>query len=174
MSEIIVELSVALIGIVGGAILTLLTQRFIHKLRESHATLRDQLKYVFSPLEILSKINKLGFDRYFKDNTTQHDQEFIEKQIWFPNHTEIKRILMEHSHLLDVVPPILIKLMEHIDVWLSEYELVYVKKEKNPPVLVGLSKGYKYPKSADDYIFNKSAELRRKLNRSGIGKKNKS
>ena len=169
----VTDISVAIIGIVGGTILTLVTKRIIQNLRESHATLRDQLRYVFSPLEILLKVNRLGYDRYFKPKTTQHDKEFIEKQIWFPNNTEIKKIIMEHSHLLDEVPPIIITLIEHIDVWLSEYELIYEKFEKDPPVFVA-QKGYAYPKEADEYIYNRSTELRVKLNRKRIRKKSKS
>ena len=63
--------------------------------------------------------------------------------------------------------------MDHIDVWLSEYELIYEKKEKNPPVFGG-PKGYGYPKKADEYIYNKSTKLRMKLNRKRIRKKSKS
>lgn len=109
-------------------------------------------------------MNKREFNRYFETDTTTDDREFIEKNIWYPNNLEIKRTMMENAHLLTEIPEELLKLLTHINVWLSEYELIYVKKLRGPPVFGG-PKGYEYPQEADVYIFSKAEELRGILNR---------
>jgi len=47
---------------------------------------------------------------------------------------------------------------------LSEYELVYVLKQKSGPVFAG-TRGYPYPSKVDDFVIGESSRLRRALNR---------
>ena len=70
---------------------------------------------------------------------------------------------MKNGHLLPEVPEKILKLLGHINVWLSEYDLVYVKQEKKPPVFAG-PKGYGYPTEADEHIYDKASALRSSIN----------
>lgn len=162
--EVIAENAVTVIAFTSGSILTLILKSYLDKTREFQSTAKDQLKFVYAPLEMLIRSNFLAYERYFKSNTTKHDQEFIEKNIWYPNNTEIKKILMEHSHLLDSFSDTFQKLLTHVNVYLSEYQLVYVKKEKQPPAFAG-TKGYPFPKEAEEEIPKIAEELRKKLKR---------
>ena len=164
MSDFIIDFIIGIGGAIIGSICTLLTKRYLQKRREFYSTKRKQLKFIFAPLEILIKINGIEFERYFEKKTTIHDREFIEKQIWYPNHIKIKKILTDNSHLLEELPDIFLKLLRHINVWLSEYELIYVKKEKDSPVFGG-PKGYSYPTAVDDYIIKETAKLRKMLSK---------
>lgn len=165
--ELLVEFGFGLAGLIGGSIVTLLTQRILHKQREFHATQRDQIENIYAPLEMLLKINQFGFDWYFKPNTKKSDKKYIERHIWHPNHLEIKKIIMKHTHLLEELPPLLQKLLIHINVWLSEYELIYNLEESDRPVFGG-PKGYPYPKEVDQFVYDQAAKLRKKLNRKPI------
>lgn len=158
---LLVPVLTALLGLIGGYIVNLQ----LEKKRKILATKRDQLQYVYAPLEMLTRINKLEFDRYFDDKTTQQEKEFIETQVWFLNNSEIKKILIAHAHLLDEMPEELYDLLAHINVWLSEYNLIYNLKVKQAPVFVAY-KGHRYPQKADKVIADKAAELRKLLNRS--------
>ena len=164
MNEIYSSLISGAIGIVTGVAGFYIGNRFLEKKRESLASLRDQLKYFYAPLEILMKMNNQSFNRYFDEKTTEHDREYIECHIWYPNNVEMKQIIMDHSHLLNTMPPILMILMEHINVWLSEYELIYEKKEKDPPVFAE-PKGYRYPREAANFVYEETEKLRKKLNK---------
>ncbi len=137
--------------------------KYLDERKEYLSTQRDRLRHFYSPLEILLKINEMEFDRYMKGTATEKDKEFIEKEIWYPNNREIRRIIMENGHLLTELPKEILDLLAHINVWLSEYHSVYVKEAKAPPVFAG-PKGYRYPKEADHYIYARADELRRALN----------
>ena len=166
MSEISAALITGTLAFATGTIGTYLVQRYIEKQRENLSSKREQLQYVFAPLEILLKMNKSEFRRYFESDSKE-DREFIETHVWYQNNTEIKRIIMEKSHLLLEIPEEFIKLLTHINAWLTEYDLVYVKKIKDPPVFAG-PKGYGYPREVDDYIYKKVKELRTILNEKSI------
>jgi hypothetical protein len=71
---------------------------------------------------------------------------------------------MGQSHHLARVPQEILELLEHLEVWLSEYELVYVLKKKSGPVFAG-TRGYPYPSKSDDFVIGESSRLRRALNR---------
>ena len=66
--------------------------------------LRDQLEYLYAPLEILTRMNEMAYNMHFDPNTTDHDRSFIEQRIWHPNHSQIRETVMRNSHLLDEVP----------------------------------------------------------------------
>lgn len=134
IGDLLVELGFGLVGLIGGSIITIFTQRILLQQREFHATRRDQLEYIYAPLEMLLKINKFGFDWYFEKRTKKSDKKYIERHIWFPNHIEIKKLIMKHTHLLEELPPLLQDLLIHINVWLSEFELIYNLEEKDRPV----------------------------------------
>ena len=163
MEEILSATITGIIGLITGTVGFYFANSYLEKKRESLSSKREQLKYVYGPLEINMRTSRQEFERYFEKNTTFDEKVFIEKQIWFPIHSETKRILMEESHYLNEIPEELLKLLEHINVWLSEYDLIYVKEKKNPPVFAG-TKGYPYPKEADEYVFKKASELRSALN----------
>ncbi len=164
MRQIIASIITGILGLLAGTVGFYYANGYLEERREYVSTKREQLEYVYAPLEILAKMNKRAFDRYFMSETTNHDREFIEQNIWYPNNREIKRIIMEKSHLLTEIPEELLQLLTHINVWLSEYELVYVKKVKDPPVFGG-PKGYGYPEKVNDYIYSKTDELRSILNK---------
>lgn len=153
------------LALITGTVGMYIVNQYLEKRRDFLSSQRDQLKNFYSPLEILLKINSFEFDRYFEKNTTEDDKEFIETNVWYPNNKEIKKIIMENGHLLPEIPEEILKLIGHINVWLSEYELIYVKKEKKPPVFAG-PKGYGYPKEADPYIYSMAASLRSSINKS--------
>lgn len=157
---IIIPIVTALLGLIGGYMVNLQLERK----RKFLATKREQLQFVYAPLEMLTRINKLEFDRYFESKTSAEEKEFIETQVWFPNNSEIKKILITHAHLLDSMPEELYDLLAHINVWLSEYNLVYNLKNKRGPVFVAY-KGHRYPQKADQVISEKAAELRKLLNK---------
>ena len=161
--EVILSIVSGMIGIIVGSVAFYFSNKILEDRKVFLSTKRDQLKYVFAPLDILVRTNGMAFERYFAPKTTIEDKEYIEKNVWYPNHLEIKQILMKHAHLLNEVPDVLLKLLNHINVWLSEYKLVYEEKNKKPPVFVKY-KGYSYPREVDDYIKNEAAKLRSRLN----------
>lgn len=163
-SAVTASLVSGFLALITGTIGMYIANQYLEKRRELISTKRDQLANFYSPLEILLKINHMEFLRYFKDITTKNDKEFIEKDVWYPNNKEIRRIIMENGHLLPEVPDEILKLLEHINVWLSEYDLVHIKKEKSSPVFAG-SKGYRYPEQVDEYVYKRANELRNDLNK---------
>lgn len=156
--EIYTELVVVVVGAIVGVLVTIITGKY----RENISTKKDQLKSFYAPLEILIRMNQKGFVRYQKDNTLDHDKEYIEKHIWHPNHIKTKELIMEQSHHLNQMPDEILDLLEHINVWLSEYDLIHVKNQKKGPVFVA-SKGYKYPKHVDQFIYDTTQKLRNEL-----------
>ena len=106
------ELVVVVSGAIAGVLGTIITGRY----RESVSTKKDQLKSFYAPLEILIRMNKKGFDRHKKSGISQHDKEYIEKHIWYPNHLKTKEIIMEQSHYLRHMPDEILDLLEHINV----------------------------------------------------------
>ncbi|TQV67338.1 hypothetical protein FKG94_25790 [Exilibacterium tricleocarpae] len=155
-SEIIVAVVAAIAG-VGG---TLLTARY----RENISTKKEQLQYFYAPMEILVRMNAKSYERYGKQNVSEHDRHYIEKYIWYPNHIKTKELIMSQSHHLTEMPEEILDLLEHINVWLSEYELIHVKGEKKGAVFAG-PKGFPYPTGSDAFIYNTAARLRKELNR---------
>ena len=129
-SSVTAALISGVLALITGTVGMYIVNQYLEKRRELISTKREQLSKFYSPLEILLKINNLEFDRYFKENTTETDKEFIETEIWYPNNKEIKKIIMENGHQLPEVPQEILKLLGHINVWLSEYNLVHIKKEK--------------------------------------------
>lgn len=152
-----------LLGLAGGTLGYYYTNKFVERNREFISTKREQLQYVYGPLDVLMKMNMKEFRRYYKPGTTIDDRNFIEQHIWYPNNTEIKKIIMERSHLLPEMPHEFLELLTHINVWLTEYDLVYNKKIKEPPVFAGV-RGYRIPEGLDVFISNKANELRKSLN----------
>jgi hypothetical protein len=152
-------------GLIGGTVGFYYVNRLLEKRREYLSTRREQLQYVFAPLEALMKMNEKEFDRYFLPSTTNEDRTFIEQHVWFPNNSEIKRIIMTYSHLLPNMPDEFLKLLTHINFWLTEYDLIYNQKVKHSPVFAGGDdRGYGYPDEVDDYVYARCAELRHRLN----------
>jgi hypothetical protein len=164
MNEVVAAIITGVLGLLTGTAGFYFANQYLEEKKRDISTRRERLQFVFAPLEILLKMNKREFERYKKQDTAKEDQEYIEQKVWYPNHTEAKRIIMERSHLLKEIPEELLDLLTHINVWLLEYELVYVKKVHPPPVFVG-PKGYGYPAKADEYIFSKAEELRGALNK---------
>jgi hypothetical protein len=158
VSEVQAALTSELLGLAGGSVATYILQQYSEKKKEYLASKRKQLQYVFAPLEVLLKMNKAEFSRFFDNNTTDDDRMFIETHIWYPNNSEIRKIIMEKSHLLPEIPDEFLRLLSHINVWLSEYKLVYDKKSKEPPVFAG-PKGYRHPTEVDAYIYNEAKKL---------------
>ncbi|WP_231427867.1 hypothetical protein [Pedobacter sp. Leaf250] len=151
------------IGILG-AILAIMINRYFDKRNKLLASKREQLEKIFAPLEILSKVNKQEFKRFFANNSPDvAEKEFIEKSIWYPNNLEIKKIIMTQSHLLAEMPQELLDLLEHINLWLFVYESKYDKKTHQNAVFAG-PKGKPYPTGADAYIFKKAETYRKILN----------
>jgi len=68
------ELSTGLGGILAGIIGYYIVNRYLEKKRESLSTKRDQLQRVYGPLEVLMKMNKREFERYFASGTTAEYQ----------------------------------------------------------------------------------------------------
>jgi len=160
------ELITGLGGILAGTIGYYIVNRYLEKKRESLSTKRDQLQCVYGPLEVLMKMNKREFERYFASGTTAEYQLYIEQNVWYPNNKEIRRIIMEKSHLLHEIPEAFLELLTHINVFLTEYDMEYNKKMKNLPVVTGTDV-YRYPESIDEFIFGKADNLRRELNIKG-------
>src|SRR6478735_4371099 len=100
MNPVIIPIVTALLGILGGY----LANTQLERKRKYLATKREQLQFVYAPLEIITRINKQEFDRYFDDKTTDIEKEYIETHVWFPNNSEMRRILMTQAHLLDDMP----------------------------------------------------------------------
>jgi hypothetical protein len=161
MSAVEASIITGALGLIGGTFGTYMVQRYIEEKREYLSTKREQLQYVFAPLEMLLKMNKAEFKRHF--DSSDEDKEFIETHVWYPNNSEIRKIIMEKSHLLTEIPEEFVKLLIHINVWLSEYELIYIKKIKKPPVFAA-PKGYGYPTEVDDYVYSEAKKLRHILN----------
>ena len=164
MTNVLAALIFGAIGILMGSLMFFFAHQYFEKQREFYSTKREQLKYIFAPLEIMLKINSQQYDHYLHDDTSGEEREFIEKNIWYPNYLEIKTILMEEVYLLDELPDELITLLNFVNVWLSEYDLAYVKNTKEPPVFIR-PKGNIYPAEVDNFIFRKAGELRKLLSR---------
>ncbi len=163
-SDVTAALISGVLALITGTVGMYIVSQYLEKRRELISSKREQLSKFYSPLEMLLRVNNIEFDRYFKNNTTESDKEFIEMEVWYPNNMEIKKIIMENGHLIPEVPREILKLLGHINVWLSVYNLVYIKKEKKPPVFAA-PKGYGYPKEADKYIYKKAADLRSSINK---------
>jgi len=151
-----------IVAIVGGA-LGIFGTLWTAKRREDISTKKEQLHHFYAPLEILLQMNARSYERYKTAERSSHDREYIEKNIWYPNHLKTKEIIMCQSHHLTSMPKEILDLLEHIDVWLSEYELVHTKQEKSGPVYAG-PKGARYPKASDTFVFTTAARLRKQLN----------
>lgn len=156
--DLIQKLIVAVVGGGLGIFGTLWTAR----LRESRSARREQLQFFYAPMEILLKMNQRAFDRYMTAETP-FDREFIETNIWYPNNLKIKGLVMEQSHHLGCVPGEILDLLEHINVWLAQYELIHVRKEGSGPVFAG-PKGKPYPRGCDAFVYAMAGQLRRLLN----------
>jgi hypothetical protein len=152
-----------ILGFIAGVLVLYLTLDHLEKKRDFFSGKRQRLKLVYAPLEALVKINSQEFDNYFRDDATNEDREFIEKTIWYPNFLEIKRVIMENSHLLNEIPDELIRLLNYINIWLSDYDLVYIRQLKDAPVFVRPN-GYSYPGEADEFIYQQAGALRKELN----------
>jgi hypothetical protein len=158
-------LPVILPGTIGifSVILAILINRYFDKRNKILATKREQLEKVFAPLEVLTKVNKQEFERFQSmKQVSQAERDFIEQSIWYPNHIEIKKIIMSNSHLLSEIPQEFLDLLDHINLWLFVYEEKYTRKAHTGPVYAGPS-GKPYPRAADDYIFGKATEYRKIL-----------
>ena len=153
-----------MLGFIAGGFGIFLVLNHLEKKRTYLSNKRQQLKLVYSPLEALVKINSQEFDHYFKNDATNEDREFIEKTIWYPNFVEAKKVIMENSHLLEGIPDELLRLLNYINIWLSDYDAVYVKQLKDAPVFVRPN-GYSYPGEADEFIYQQARALRKELNR---------
>ncbi len=153
-----------LLGFIAGGCGFYLITTYLENKRACLSSKRQRLKLVYSPLESLVKINGQEFDHYFKDDATNEDREFIEKTIWHPNFVEIKKVIMENTHLLEEIPDELLRLLNYINIWLSDYDAVYVRQVKDAPVFVRPN-GYSYPGEADEFIYQQAGALRRELNR---------
>ncbi len=153
-----------LLGFIAGGFGLYVISTSLEKNRELISNKRKQLKLVYSPLEALVKINSQEFDHYFKNDATNEDREFIERTIWYPNFVEIKKAIMENSHLLEEIPDELLRLLNYINIWLSDYDAVYVRQLKDAPVFVRPD-GYSYPGEADEFIYQQAGKLRKELNR---------
>jgi len=160
------SIAIIIAGVIGvvSAVLTIWINHYLENRNKHLATKREQFEKVFAPLEILSKVNKMEFNRFLDGSSSEDERNFIEQNVWYPNNSEIKRIIMSHSHLLSEMPQQLYDLVEHINLWLSVYESKYVRHEHEGPVFAG-PKGRKYPPEADPYIFAKANEFRKILNK---------
>jgi hypothetical protein len=164
MDQGLALLITGVLGLITGTAGFYYANKYLEQRKQDLSTKRDRFERVYAPLEILLKMNGREFERYNLPTTTIEDKEYIEKNVWYPNNRAIKQIIMDRSHLLMEIPEEFLKLLTHINVWLLEFELVYIKKVNDPPVFVG-PKGYGYPKEVDRYLFGKADELRRQLNR---------
>ena len=157
------ELITGLAGILAGTIGYYIVNRYLEKKRESLSTKRDQLQRVYCPLEVLMKMNKRELKRWSDPGTTAEYKLYMEQNVRYPNNKEIRRIIMEKSHLLPEIPEAFLELLTHINVFLTEYDMEYNKKMKNLPNLTGTDV-YRYPESSDEFVFKKASNLRRELN----------
>jgi uncharacterized membrane-anchored protein len=107
MDEGIAAIITGVLGLLTGTVGFYIANRYLEKNKQDISTKREQLQSVFAPLEILLKMNKREFDRYNKEDTELEDKEFIEKNVWYPNNVEVKRIIMERSHLFVSFPALL-------------------------------------------------------------------
>jgi hypothetical protein len=160
MVSTIITIVTALLGALAGYVANTQTE----KRKKYLATKREQLQFVYAPLEVLTRINKQEFDRYFAENTTEADKEYIERHVWYPNNREIKKIIMTNAHLLEDMPEAIYDLIAHINVWISEYNLVHISNVKKGPVFVAY-KGHRYPREVDAIIREKANQLRKILNK---------
>ena len=64
-----------------------------------------------------------------KQNMSGHDRNFIEKNIWYPNHVKTKELIMDQSHHRSEMSEEVLDLLEHINVWLSKYELICLERK---------------------------------------------
>lgn len=159
MEDLVTKIVLALIGGLIGVGGTIWTARR----RENISTKKEQLKFFYAPMEILIRMNAKGFKRYYNSDSSPHDKLYIEKHIWYPNHLKTKELIMSQSHHLTEMPEEILALLEHIYVWLSEYELIHVKEDRTGPVFAG-PKGFPYPKDSDKFIYDTARRLRGELN----------
>lgn len=159
MEDLILKIILALFGGLIGITGTIWTA----KRRENISTKKDQLKHFYAPIEILIRMNDKAFKRYYESSSSPHDKLYIEKHIWYPNHMKTKELIMSQSHHLTKMPEEILALLEHINVWLSEYELIHIKEERTGPVFAG-PKGFPYPPKSDEFICDTARELRGELN----------
>lgn len=164
MTSTSIAVATGILGFFAGGLGFQLISNHLEKKRSYLSNRRQQLKLVYSPLEALVRINSQEFDHYFKNDATSEDREFIEKTIWYPNFLEIKKVIMENSHLLPEIPDELLRLLNYINIWLSDYDSVYIRQLKEAPVFVRPD-GYSYPGEADEFIYQRAGALRKELNR---------
>ncbi len=100
MSEFLPSIITGILGLLTGTIGYYIVNYHLERKRESFSTKREQLKSFYAPLEVHIRINGQEFVRYFESSTTDSDREFIDKNIWYPNHCAIKQIIIDNSHLL--------------------------------------------------------------------------
>jgi hypothetical protein len=159
MDDLLQKLLLAIVGGGIGIFGTIWTAR----VREAKSSKREQLQNFYAPMEILLRMNEKAFHRYMANNATPFDREYIETNIWHPNHLKIKDLIMGQSHHLAHMPEEILDLLEHINVWLSEYELVHVRKAKAGPVFAG-TRGKPHPKASDAFVYTTAESLRKSLN----------
>ena len=156
------KIIVVVIAALVGGLLQYAGSSYLEGERRYLSTKREQLEKFYAPMEMLVRVNAKEFDRYIGANATEHDKQFIEQNIWYPNNSEIRSIIMNNGHLLDEVPEQIVDLLLHINVWLSQYELIYVDGKEDPPVFTA-QKGYPWPNDVNDYIISHAQELRSAL-----------
>src|SRR5215204_52992 len=107
--QVLAAIITGVLGLLTGTVGFYFVNQYLEKKKQDISTKREQLQFVFAPLEILLKMNKREFERYTKQDTTEEDKEYIEQKVWHPNNTEAKRIIMEKSHLLKEIPEQLLR-----------------------------------------------------------------
>lgn len=118
-----------------------------------------RLKEFYRPMDIVLRASKMAFKRYFE--SSDEEKKFIAKS-WYDYNNLMKKLIMEKSYLFlePELPPEVDKLIEHIDVFLFDYDQYSKGLKQNP--FPGI-RGYPFPKEVNDYFATKSQELSREL-----------
>lgn len=126
---------------------------YLHELTEK------RLRELYRPMDIILRSSKMAFQRYLKADP--EEQKFI-AGLWNEYNKSMKDLIIKNSYLFiePEVPPVIDKLMEHIDAYLFDFEQYRQGKITHP--FPG-KRGYPFPPEINDYFANSSKMLVKKL-----------
>jgi hypothetical protein len=123
-----------------------------------HELDEKRLRELYRPMDIILRSSKMAFQRYLKAES--EEQVFI-ADLWGEYNKAMKDLIIKNAYLFiePELPPEISRLMEHIDVYLFDYQQYKQGKRENP--FPG-ERGYPFPSEINDYFANSSQQLVKK------------
>ncbi len=118
-----------------------------------------RLSELYRPMDMVLKASKSAFQRH--PSATNEERVFI-AELWHDYNEHMKELLMKNSHLIiePDVPSEVVKLLEHIDAYMFDYEQFRAGKIPDP---FPAKRGYPFPDEVNEYFDSNSRKLVERL-----------